>query len=82
VIQSPCPNEPGSAASAVRIDFGLEVSRPVGLPKDSEVDHNVAFDIGAGLPFQAHTPYEWRLTIDGERSDDWVVPFYVRTSEL
>jgi hypothetical protein len=73
--------EPGSSPAAVRIVFDLEVSRPVGLPEGSEVDHNIAFNLGAGLPFDAGARYEWRLTIDGKREDDWAVPFYVRTSK-
>jgi len=78
-VRVPETAEPGSASAAVRIAFELEVSRPVGLPEGAEVDHNTAFTIGPGLPFEAGTRYEWRLTVNGERDDEWVVPFYVRT---
>jgi hypothetical protein len=65
----------GPQAIEVRGDF--EVSRPVAVPPGSPVDVALALNFGP-LPLQPESRYSWRLAIDGESADDWVLAFSTR----
>lgn len=62
----------------LKIEAEFEVGRPAGIPEGSDVDHNLAINLGAGLPLEAGRRYEWRLTIGGDVEGSWSVPFFVR----
>jgi hypothetical protein len=59
----------------VRGDF--EVSRPESVPEGSPVDVALALNFGP-LPIAPSSRYNWRLSIDGETQEDWVLPFSTR----
>lgn len=59
----------------VRGDF--EVSRPESVPEGSPVDVALALNFGP-LPLTPSARYTWRLSIDGETHEDWVLPFSTR----
>jgi hypothetical protein len=65
----------GPQAIEVRGDF--EVTRPVAVPAGSPVDVALALNFGP-LPLAPEERYNWRLTIDGESQDDWVLAFSTR----
>jgi hypothetical protein len=65
----------GPQAIEVRGDF--EVSRPEAVPPGSPVDVALAVNFGP-LPLAAATRYSWRLVIDGDAREDWVLPFSTR----
>lgn len=64
----------------LKVEATFEVGRPVGIPEGSDIDHNLAVGIGAGLPLEAGRRYEWRLSIDGTHDESWSAPFFVRPS--
>lgn len=64
----------------LKVEGTFEVGRPAGLPEGSEVEHNFAINIGAGIPLTS-SRYEWRLTIDGVEKEDWTAPFFVRSND-
>ncbi|MBX6370925.1 MAG: hypothetical protein IRZ02_01530 [Acidothermus sp.] len=55
----------------------LRVQRPVGAPAGITVDVPVVVTIGPGLVLPPGR-YAWRLEIDGETQEDWMVSFHVR----
>jgi hypothetical protein len=59
----------------VRGDF--EVSRPESVPEGSPVDVALALNFGP-LPIAPSSRFTWRLSIDGETQEDWVLPFSTR----
>jgi len=65
----------GPQAIEVRGDF--EVARPVAVPAGSPVDVALALNFGP-LPLSPESRYNWRLAIDGESQDDWVLAFSTR----
>jgi hypothetical protein len=65
----------------VVLDLGsqtFEVGRPPGLPPGTSIDHVMAVNLGPIPGLQVGETYVWELTIDGEVSDEWRNPFYVR----
>ncbi|MGH9136517.1 MAG: DUF6941 family protein [Acidimicrobiales bacterium] len=73
--------EPAELAGAGRVDINgqFETGRPAGLPPGSPITVPFAVNLGA-LPLQPGRRYEWRLTLDGETDDDWILPFNTRPS--
>lgn len=65
----------GPQAIEVRGDF--EVSRPEAVPAGSPIDVALAVNFGP-LPLTPSTRYTWRLVIDGDARDEWVLPFSTR----
>ena len=65
----------GPQAIEVRGDF--EVARPAAVPEGSPVDVALALNFGP-LPLAPSTRYTWRLAIDGESHEDWVLAFSTR----
>ena len=65
----------GPQAIEVRGDF--EVGRPDALPAGSPVDVALALNFGP-LPLVPGCRYTWRLMIDGEGADDWLLSFSTR----
>jgi hypothetical protein len=53
------------------------VSRPESVPEGSPVDVALALNFGP-LPIAPSSRYNWRLSIDGETLEDWVLPFSTR----
>jgi len=47
------------------------------VPPGSPIDVALALNFGP-LPLQPGSRYNWRLVIDGETSEDWVLPFTTR----
>jgi len=50
---------------------------PQAVPPGSPVDVALALNFGP-LPLQPESRYSWRLAIDGESADDWVLAFSTR----
>ena len=71
-------HQPGSAGELpVFLAARLDVSRPVGLTPGAPVDAALAIGIPPfALP--AGRRYSWRLAVDGEERDDWVIDFATR----
>ncbi len=65
----------------LRVEAEFEAGRPVGIPEGSDIEHNIAINVGAGLPLEQGRRYEWRLHIDGETREEWVAPFFVRREQ-
>jgi uncharacterized protein DUF6941 len=65
----------------LRVEAEFEVGRPVGILEGSDIEPNVAINVGAGLPLEPGRRYEWRLHVDGEMREEWVAPFYVRPGQ-
>jgi len=59
----------------VRGDF--TVSRPDSIPPGSPIDVSLALNFGP-LPLSPGTRYTWRLVIDGETNDSWILAFSTR----
>jgi len=55
----------------------LEVGRPTGLTPGAPVDAAVAIGIPP-FPLPPARRYSWRLLVDGEQREDWVVGFATR----
>jgi len=53
------------------------VTRPSGVPEGTPIDVALAVNFGP-LPLQPGSRYIWRLSIDGESKEDWVLSFTVR----
>jgi hypothetical protein len=68
---------PDSSEEPIVIEGGFEVGRPAGLKPGTPIDVPLAVNI-APLPLPAGGRYEWRLSIDGEGSEDWSLPFSTR----
>ncbi|HLI14611.1 MAG TPA: hypothetical protein VKV23_00980 [Acidimicrobiales bacterium] len=68
--------EDGPQPVEVRGDF--EVARPVEVPAGSPIDVALALNFGP-LPLAPGARYTWRLTIDGETEEDWVLSFSTRS---
>ncbi|MBX5446934.1 MAG: hypothetical protein IRZ27_00235 [Acidothermus cellulolyticus] len=55
----------------------FRVQRPPGAPEGITIDVPVVVTIGPGLVLPPGR-YAWRLEIDGETREDWLVSFHVR----
>jgi hypothetical protein len=67
----------GVGEQPVQIEGEVEVGRPAGLPPGSSI--RVPFVASFGpLVLVAGSRYEWRVTINGEREEDWSEGFHVR----
>ncbi len=62
----------------VRGDF--EVGQPAEIPAGSPIDMPLAVNVGP-LPLAPGGRYTWRLTIDGEADETWVLGFTTRAAE-
>ena len=62
---------------AVEIEQEFEIGRPPGIKPGTALDFVVALNVPP-LPLEPNAQYAWRLTIDGEGSDDWRLPFSTR----
>lgn len=73
--------QPGPAGpTPVLVAAQLEVGRPPGLVAGAPVDAALAIGIPPfALP--AGRRFSWRLAVDGEAREDWVVQFATRPSE-
>ena len=65
----------GAQLVEVRGDF--EVGQPEEVPAGSPIDLPLAINIGP-LPLDPGGRYTWRLTIDGETDESWVLGFTTR----
>jgi hypothetical protein len=59
----------------VRGDF--TVMRPPAIPEGSPIDVALAVNFGP-LPLQPGSRYAWRLVIDGQSEENWVLAFTTR----
>jgi hypothetical protein len=66
----------GNHPIEVRGDF--EVGRPAGVAPGTPIDVPIAVGFGP-LPL-APGRFTWRLTVDGQMDEDWVLSFMVRES--
>jgi hypothetical protein len=71
------PTSDGPQPIEVRGDF--EVGRPETVPPGSPIDVALALNFGP-LPLDPGIRYNWRLVIDGETNEDWVLPFTTRAA--
>jgi|SRR5581483_596632 len=55
----------------------LEVGRPVGVKPGTPIDSALAITFGP-LALDPGRRYQWRLSIDGEADEDWVLGFSTR----
>lgn len=69
-------NELGQS-QPVEIEADFEVGRPPGLARGTDLDLPLALNLPP-LGLEPGQRYRWVLEVDGERSDDWVLPFSVR----
>jgi hypothetical protein len=67
----------GSDGEPVRIEQEFEMGRPPGVKPGTSLDHVVAINIPP-LPLPTGGQFLWELTIDGEKRDDWRLPFTTR----
>ena len=65
----------GTQMVEIRGDF--QVGQPEGVPPGSPIDLPLAINLGP-LPLAAGGRYTWRLTIDGETDEGWVLSFTTR----
>ena len=65
----------GAQLVEVRGDF--DVGQPEEVPAGSPIDLPLAINIGP-LPLDPGGRYTWRLTIDGETDESWVLGFTTR----
>lgn len=72
------PTPEGDQSVEIRGDFNL--GRPEGLPPGSPVSLPLGINF-APLPLLGGKRYMWRLVIDGETHEGWVVAFSVRSQE-
>lgn len=61
----------------IAVDAEFELGRPAGLARGTNLDMPLALNFPP-LPLERGQRYRWVLYIDGERGDDWVLPFAVR----
>ena len=61
----------------LRIEGQLEVGRPAGLKPGTPIDAAMAISLGP-LPLEPDRRYQWRLSIDGEHDEDWILGFSTR----
>jgi hypothetical protein len=61
----------------LQVQATVEVGRPAGIPEGSDVDHNIAINLAAGLPLQPGR-HAWRLSVNGTHDEAWSAPFFVR----
>lgn len=67
----------GPQAIEVRGDF--EVTRPDAVPEGTPIDVALAINFGP-LPLRPAARYTWRLAIDGESADEWILAFATRAA--
>jgi hypothetical protein len=65
----------GPKPMEVRGDFNVE--RPDTVPEGSPIDVALAVNFGP-LPLQPGSRFTWRLMIDGDSENDWVLAFSTR----
>jgi hypothetical protein len=68
----------GTRPVEVRGDF--QVGRPEGLPEGSPVDVTLAINLGP-LPLEPGNRFTWRLMIDGQTDESWVLSFSTRPAD-
>jgi Family of unknown function (DUF6941) len=68
---------PEGEEEPVTIEGAFEVGRPVGVRPGTPIDVPLAINIGP-MVLPPGGRFEWRLTIDGETSDDWRLAFSTR----
>jgi hypothetical protein len=68
----------GDAPVEVRGDF--EVGRPAGLPQGASLDLPLAVSVPP-LQLKPDCRFVWRLTVDGESSDAWMVAFTTTSAQ-
>ena len=61
----------------LRIEGALEVGRPPGLKPGTPIDAAMAINLGP-LPLEPDHRYQWRLSVDGEHDEDWILGFTTR----
>ncbi len=70
------PGQDGSEQPVV-IEGQHEAGRPTGLKPGTPLDGVLAINF-AGVPLPPGQRLEFRLTVDGESSEDWSLPFTTR----
>ncbi len=70
-VETPDGNHP----IEVRGDF--QVGRPPGVPEGTPIDVALAVNLGP-VPLASGARFSWRLTIDGETDESWVLGFTTR----
>ena len=66
---------PGDQRAMVH-DQPFTARRPTGAPEGITIDVPVVVSIGPGMPLEPGR-YAWRLEIDGQSHEDWMVSFHV-----
>jgi hypothetical protein len=61
----------------VFVEGNFEVGRPAGLKPGTPIDVPLALNVGQ-MQLRPDSRFEWRLTLDGETSDAWRLPFGTR----
>ena len=69
---------PGSDSDLpVKVEGDLEVGRPPGLREGTPLDFPLAINFGP-MPLEPDSRYTWRLTINDDTHEDWVLAFSTR----
>ena len=55
----------------------LQVQRPMGLPPGAPIDAALAVGVPP-FPLPPGRRFSWRLSVDGQSRDDWVIEFATR----
>jgi len=71
VVQGP------NGARAMVHEQVVAVGRPPGAPEGITLDAPVVITVGPGVPLHPGR-YVWRLEIDGQSHEDWLVSFHVQ----
>ena len=71
-VQGPDGNLP------LQVTGNLEVGRPPGVKPGTPIDSALAIGFGP-VPLEPGRRYQWRLSIDGETAEDWVIGFSTRS---
>lgn len=74
---TPVPDPEGNP---VALDGGFETGRPPGLKRGTPIDVPMAVNVPP-LPLAPDQRFEWRLSVDGETSGGWRLPFSTRPAQ-
>jgi hypothetical protein len=68
---------PDGNDQAIEVRGDFQVARPPDLPLGSSIGFPLALGFGP-IPLAPGSRFAWQLTIDGESSEEWRVPFATR----
>lgn len=69
--------DPEGFQQPIRFGGELDVGRPAGLTPGIPIGVPMTISLGP-MPLAPGSRYAWALTVDGERREDWQLPFTVR----